>query len=85
VDAVRTDEHDDRWVVMEYVSGESLEDVIDRHPNDPAAKVLSSYLSRHRFSSPSAWYIIRQGFGRSDTPPPACPRLRDTAEPSRRR
>ncbi len=30
---IRNDEHDDRWVVMEYVSGESLEDVIDRHPN----------------------------------------------------
>src|SRR4029078_11931356 len=28
---IRTDEHDDRWVVMEYVSGESLEDVIQRH------------------------------------------------------
>ncbi len=30
---IRTDEHDDRWVVMEYVSGESLEDAIDRHPH----------------------------------------------------
>ena len=29
---IRTDEHDDRWVVMEYVAGESLEDVIDRYP-----------------------------------------------------
>lgn len=29
---IRNDEHDDRWVVMEYVSGESLEDAIDRHP-----------------------------------------------------
>jgi hypothetical protein len=29
---IRTDEHDDRWVVMEYVSGESLEDLIDRYP-----------------------------------------------------
>ena len=29
---IRSDEHDDRWVVMEYVSGESLEDAIDRHP-----------------------------------------------------
>src|SRR5512134_2554331 len=28
---IRTDEHDDRWVVMEYVSGDSLEDLIDRH------------------------------------------------------
>src|SRR5215213_3447116 len=29
---IRTDEHEDRWVVMEYVSGESLEDLIDRYP-----------------------------------------------------
>jgi serine/threonine protein kinase len=29
---IRTDEHEDRWVVMEYVSGESLEDMIDRYP-----------------------------------------------------
>ena len=29
---IRSDELDDRWVVMEFVSGESLEDVIDRHP-----------------------------------------------------
>jgi len=30
---IRTDEHNDRWVVMEYVSGESLEDAIHRHPD----------------------------------------------------
>ena len=30
---IRSDENDDRWVVMEYVSGESLEDAIDRNPN----------------------------------------------------
>jgi hypothetical protein len=30
---IRTDEHDDRWVVMEYVNGASLEDIIERHPN----------------------------------------------------
>ncbi len=30
---IRNDDHDDRWVVMEYVSGDSLEDAIDRHPN----------------------------------------------------
>jgi len=29
---IRTDEHEDRWVVMEFVSGESLEDLIDRYP-----------------------------------------------------
>ena len=29
---IRTDEHEDRWVVMEYVSGQSLEDAIDAHP-----------------------------------------------------
>ncbi len=30
---IRTDDVGDQWVVMEYVSGESLEDVIDRNPN----------------------------------------------------
>jgi hypothetical protein len=30
---IRTDEMGDQWVIMEYVSGESLEDVIERHPN----------------------------------------------------
>ncbi|HVT30113.1 MAG TPA: serine/threonine-protein kinase, partial [Lacipirellulaceae bacterium] len=30
---IRTDDMGDQWVIMEYVSGESLEDVIDRHPN----------------------------------------------------
>ncbi|MCC6492249.1 MAG: serine/threonine-protein kinase [Pirellulales bacterium] len=29
---IRSDEHEDRWVIMEYVSGESLEDVIERYP-----------------------------------------------------
>ncbi|MBX3433626.1 MAG: serine/threonine protein kinase [Pirellulales bacterium] len=29
---IRTDANDDRWVVMEYVSGASLDAVIDRHP-----------------------------------------------------
>src|SRR6266576_1340158 len=30
---IKTDEMGDQWVVMEYVSGDSLEDVIDRSPN----------------------------------------------------
>jgi serine/threonine protein kinase len=30
---IRTDSMGDQWVVMEYVSGESLEDVIERNPN----------------------------------------------------
>jgi serine/threonine protein kinase len=30
---IRRDEHDDTWIIMEYVSGESLEDAIARHPN----------------------------------------------------
>jgi hypothetical protein len=29
---IRTDETGDQWVIMEYVSGESLEDTIERHP-----------------------------------------------------
>ncbi len=30
---IREDEQDDTWVVMEYVSGESLEDALRRHPD----------------------------------------------------
>jgi serine/threonine protein kinase len=30
---IRTDEMGDQWVIMEYVSGESLEEVIERNPN----------------------------------------------------
>src|SRR5262245_54001906 len=30
---IRTDGMGDQWVIMEYVSGESLEEVIDRNPN----------------------------------------------------
>jgi hypothetical protein len=30
---IRNDEHDDRWVVMEYVSGQSLDEVIDQYPH----------------------------------------------------
>jgi Protein kinase domain len=30
---IRSDEHEDRWVVMEFVSGESLEDQIERYPD----------------------------------------------------
>jgi hypothetical protein len=39
---IRTDEAGDQWVIMEYVSGESLEDVIERNPNGmPAEQVLA--------------------------------------------
>jgi hypothetical protein len=38
---IRTDEMGDQWVIMEYVSGESLEDVIERHPGGmPLAEAL---------------------------------------------
>ena len=37
---IRTDEHDDRWVVMEYVSGESLDQVIDQHPEGMPTDLL---------------------------------------------
>lgn len=39
---IRKDDNDDSWVVMEYVSGECLEQVIARHPDGmPVAEVLS--------------------------------------------
>ncbi len=38
---IRSDGLDDQWVIMEYVSGESLEDVIERYPNGmPIDQVL---------------------------------------------
>ncbi|MFO0789896.1 MAG: serine/threonine-protein kinase [Pirellulales bacterium] len=38
---IRTDTMGDQWVVMEYVSGESLEEVIERNPNGmPPAEAL---------------------------------------------
>lgn len=38
---IRTDSMGDQWVVMEYVSGESLEEVIERNPNGmPADEIL---------------------------------------------
>ncbi len=40
---IRTDENDDRWVIMEYVSGESLEDAIDRHPNGMPADLAIAW------------------------------------------
>ncbi|MCG8448193.1 MAG: serine/threonine protein kinase [Pirellulales bacterium] len=42
---IRSDEIDDRWVVMEYVSGESLEDVIDRHPEGMPHDLLLHWFS----------------------------------------
>jgi predicted lipid-binding transport protein (Tim44 family) len=38
---IRADEMGDQWVIMEYVSGESLEEVIERNPNGmPVEQVL---------------------------------------------
>jgi serine/threonine protein kinase len=38
---IRKDEHDDTWIIMEFVSGESLEDVIARNPHGmPHAELL---------------------------------------------
>src|SRR5690606_18554392 len=39
---VKQDEHDNRWVVMEYAGGDSLEEVLDRNPNGlPVDEVLN--------------------------------------------
>ena len=38
---IKTDDQDDRWIVMEFVAGESLEDAIERNPNGmPVDQVL---------------------------------------------
>jgi hypothetical protein len=42
---IKSDENDDRWVVMEYVSGESLEDAIDRHPHGMPAELAIEWFS----------------------------------------
>lgn len=42
---IRTDEHEDRWVVMEYVSGESLEDVIEHHPDGMPVELVLQWFS----------------------------------------
>jgi serine/threonine protein kinase len=42
---IKTDENDDRWVVMEYVSGESLEDAINRHPQGMPAELAIEWFS----------------------------------------
>ncbi len=63
---IRNDEHDDRWVVMEYVSGESLEDVIDRHPNG-----MPHDLAMHWFSGIAAGvaYLHDHGIVHRDLKP----------------
>ena len=42
---IRSDEQDDRWVVMEYVSGESLDQVIDRHPQGMPVELTMSWFT----------------------------------------
>jgi eukaryotic-like serine/threonine-protein kinase len=41
---IRTDDVGDQWVIMEYVSGESLEDVIDRSPNGMPAEQAVAWM-----------------------------------------
>jgi len=41
---IRTDEMGDQWIIMEYVSGESLEDVIERHPNGMPIDLMHSWM-----------------------------------------
>ncbi len=42
---IKSDDNDDRWVVMEYVSGESLEDAIDRHPHGMPVELAIAWFS----------------------------------------
>ena len=42
---LRTDARGDHWVVMEYVSGESLAQVINRHPNGLPAELIREWFA----------------------------------------
>ena len=42
---IRYDEHESGWVVMEYVAGESLKDVIESHPQGMPDELVRSWLS----------------------------------------
>lgn len=41
---IRTDSLGDEWVVMEYVSGESLEDAIERYPNGMPTELVLKWM-----------------------------------------
>ena len=41
---IRQDDHDDHWVVMEYVSGRSLEDLIQDHPHGMPADEVAAWM-----------------------------------------
>lgn len=41
---IRSDGLDDQWVIMEYVCGESLEDVIDRYPNGMPIEQVQAWM-----------------------------------------
>ena len=45
---IRYDEQGDAWVVMEYVAGPSLKDVIDRNPNGMPLDEVAALVPRHR-------------------------------------
>jgi serine/threonine protein kinase len=41
---IRTDGNEDRWVIMEYVAGENLDAIIERHPDGlPAEQTLACF------------------------------------------
>jgi len=63
---IRSDEHDGRWVVMEYVSGESLDEAIDRHPQG-----MSVELAMHWFAGIAAGvaYLHDHGIVHRDLKP----------------
>jgi eukaryotic-like serine/threonine-protein kinase len=42
---IKTDADDDNWVIMEYVSGKSLEQVLDDHPNGLPVEEVEQWLT----------------------------------------
>jgi phage shock protein PspC (stress-responsive transcriptional regulator) len=63
---IRQDANEDRWVIMEYVAGESLDAIIERHPNGlPAHEAVGCF----RQVAAGVAYLHDQGIVHRDLKP----------------